>query len=207
MHALPCLLVSMTQPCWYEWHDASTKLHTSSVTAVQAVTGSGMGPCTLLEARHLAIAARWRELLAVARKRFCCCVITGAGDTCRVRMVRDTGGSGPGSSLNLRHLARQPEAAQREALEALTVSELRAVLAEHGAGQQPGTKSVLLRPKAVLVGMLLVNLSSPVPSCASSRLPEPTRHAHSSTGPTQCIQHAASLPASLPWCPALVCHK
>ena len=100
-------------------------------------------------------------------------------------MVKDTGGSAPGSHLNLRHLARQPEHAQREALESLTVSALRGALAEHGAGQQPGTKSVLLRPKAVLVGMLLVRLSVPVRSRACPRPPEPTRHAHSSRGPPQ----------------------
>ena len=80
---------------------------------------------------------------------------------CRVRMVRDTGGRAPGSRLNLRHLALQQEDAQREALEALTVPELRGLLAEHGGGQQPGTKSVLLRPKAMLVGMLVVRLPSP----------------------------------------------
>ena len=76
-------------------------------------------------------------------------------------MVRDTGGRAPGGGLNLRHLALQAEDAQREALEALTVPELRGLLAEQGGGRQPGTKSALLRPKAMLVGMLVVRLPPP----------------------------------------------
>ena len=80
---------------------------------------------------------------------------------CRVRVVRDTGGRAPGGRLNLRHLALQAEGAQREALEALTVPELRGLLSEQGGGRQPGTKSVLLRPKALLIGMLVVRLPSP----------------------------------------------
>lgn len=70
--------------------------------------------------------------------------------------------------VDLQLIFRQPEKHFKSLLNLYTNADLKAVIASHGGGSEPGQKSVLFKPKPQLIDMILVCplcLLSPMVSC------------------------------------------